>query len=198
MQDAGKKRGRNKYRSPESVRILRAEISIGPENRLCLRQRQPGSHSKLNKKSRWCVVGLLLLICKRKLSPEVYIHIHIYLCMYGKRVQADVGLLLHYCERTYSVRSRNGSVQKRVAGAGSNRKSEWKRMAEGGGEGKEEEEKEESTVSPECIDSTVAQFSLLPLPLFTSSDPPHFLALLVYPPPSLACTIFVTLFTIDI
>jgi len=99
---------------------------------------------------------------------------------------ADVGLLLHHCESTYSVWSRNDSVQRRVAGAGSNRKREWNSDVEW--RGGEEKEKEESTVSPECIDSTVAQFSLLLLPLFTfSSDPSHFLALLVYSPPSLAC-----------
>jgi len=37
-------------------------------------------------------------------------------------------------------------------------------IAAGNGEEGEEEEKEESTVSPECIDNTVAQFSLPPSP----------------------------------
>ncbi|KYM99898.1 hypothetical protein ALC62_09519 [Cyphomyrmex costatus] len=58
---------------------------------------------------------------------------------------ADVGLLLHHCERTYSVWSRNDSVQRRVAGAGSNRKREWNSGVEW--RGGEEKEKEERTLA---------------------------------------------------
>lgn len=64
----------------------------------------------------------------------------------------------YYCTiaRTYSVRSRNGSVQRRESlelarTERGNRNSEGRDGAE-----EEEEEKEESMVSPECIDSTVA------------------------------------------
>lgn len=85
--------------------------------------------------------------------------------MYGQRVQQ----MQDYCctiARTYSVRSRNGSVRRReslelVRTERGNGNSEGSRRAE-------EEEKEESTVSPECIDSTVAQFSLFLSPSFSA------------------------------
>jgi len=74
---------------------------------------------------------------------------------------ADVGLLLHHCESTYSGTETilcRGELPELV------RTERGNGIAAGNGEEGEEEEKEESTVSPECIDNTVAQFSLPPSP----------------------------------
>lgn len=112
-----------------------------------------------------------------------YTHASIYVRQKGP---ADVGLLLHHCERTYSVWSRNDSVQRRVAGADSNRKREWN----SDGEWRWRERKRKRKRVRFRPNASIARWpsSLSVLPLLTSStDPSHFLALLVYSPPSLAC-----------
>lgn len=115
----------------------------------------------------------------------MYVHICTYIYI-GQKGPADAGLLLHHCERTYTcgpetvwcgeelpelVRTERGTGIAKGNGERGGR----------GGKGRE------YGFTPECIDSTVAQFSLSPAPLFASfSDSSHFLALLFYPPPSLA------------
>lgn len=113
-----------------------------------------------------------------------YTHTSVYVREKGP---ADVGLLLHHCERTYSVWSRNDSVQRRVAGADSNRKREWNSDGEWRWRERKRKRKRVRFRPNASIARWPSSLSLLPLLTSSLTDPSHFLALLVYSPPSLAC-----------
>lgn len=121
-------------------------------------------------------------------SRELYVYIHIHVSTYGKRVQQ----MQDYC---CTIAREPIACGPETVWCGEEL-PELVRIERGNGiakgerheGGKKREEKEESTVSPPNASIARWPSSLSPLPLlFTSfSDSSHFLALFVYPRPSLA------------